>query len=424
MARMLSLVATLVLLAARPAAAPPPMKQAGPPPAPAPAAVAPAPAPAPAAPAPAEPAPSPAKPAWTSMSHAGVTSALPAQGPMATDLGEAAPAARAAVPLPPPPTVGGKPLAPAAKAGAAVGGAALAAAPAAASAPGPAPAALPGATGAPQPPGFQPRVFAAPGAPAPAAADGPGGPAAAGGQGTVGEPQVKFAADQTGAMVSITQDLESDRLRQNWASQGGQLPAYEANAGMMIMYKALPEMGDGANMTGFGLNGGIRVAILNLTPPKYETRERSWTAFKIGGGADVGVMGVTITLPYTCVMGQCFGGPQSASMTSFTLVGTLGVMKAFGSFDSPSDWSGFALGAEWAPSYQSTTLTMSDGSAPPQTTSSFNATGFALSFESGSMQAMASKLGKKARMKVRLFLLPAVGDLPFLMTASIGAVWY
>jgi hypothetical protein len=326
-------------------------------------------------------------PTWPSMSHGGFTTALPGQGAMSTEL--SGPAAPAGTPAPAP--------------------AAAAPAPAAA-APAPVPAS-----------GFQPRVFAAPGAPLPAVA----GAAAAGpAQGTANEPQVRFGADQTGAMVTVTQDLESDRVRQNWAARGGQLPGYEANAGMMIMYKALPEMGDGANMTGIGFNGGFRVSLLNLTAPKYETRDRSWTAFKFGGGADLGVMGVTISLPYTCVLGTCYGGPQSASMTSFTLVGTVGVMRAFGSFDSPTEWSGWAVGAEWAPSWQSTTLTVSDGSTPPTTTSSFNATGFALSFESGSMQAMAMKMGKKARMKVRLFLLPAVGDLPFLMTASIGAVWY
>jgi hypothetical protein len=237
---------------------------------------------------------------------------------------------------------------------------------------------------------------------------------------------VRFGADHTGVMMTATQDLESDKLRQSWAAQGGQLPGYEANAGMMIMYKDLSEVaGAGSYMSGVGLNGGIRISLLNLTPPKYETRDRNWTAFKIGGGADLGVMGVTITTPVTCApYVGCFGGTESASMTSFTLVGTLGVMRAFGSFDSPQEWSGWAIGAEWAPSWQSTTLTVGDGSTPPTTTSSFNATGFALSFESGSMQAMAMKMGKKARMKVRVFLLPAVGDLPFLMTASVGAVWY
>jgi hypothetical protein len=357
--------------------------------------------------APAEPPAAPATaPEWTSMSRAKVTSALPPDSPMAADLtAQAPPPQWADVPLPPPPSG-------ATKTGAAAAGAAAAAAP----------AALQGTPGAPAPAGAQSRVFAAPGAKLPAAtAD-----AAAGGQpqGAAGEPQVNFAADQTGAMVTITQDLESDKIRQSWAANGGQLPAYEANVGMMIMYKDMSELGAGANMSGIGFNGGIRLSLLNLKPPKYETRDRSWTAFKIGGGVDLGVMGVTITTPVTCVMGTCFGGPQSASMSSFTLVGTIGFMKAFGSFDSPSDWSGWAIGAEWAPSYQSTTLTIPDSTEPPTTTTDFNATGFALNFESGSMQAMASKMGKKARLKVRLFILPAMGDLPFLMTTSIGAVWY
>jgi hypothetical protein len=352
-----------------------------------------------------------AAPEWTSMSRAKVTSALPPDSPMAADLtAQAPPPQWTDVPLPPPPSAAAKPAPAGAKAGAAAGAAAVAA-----------PAAL-GAAGAPAP-GVQQRVFAAPGAKLPAAtAD-----AAAGGppQGAAGEPQVKFAADQTGAMVTVTQDLESDKLRQSWAANGGQLPAYEANVGMMIMYKDMAEMGAGAYMSGIGFNGGIRLTLLNLKPPKYETRDRSWTAFKIGGGVDLGVMGVTISTPVECYpYVGCVGGPQSASMSSFTLVGTIGFMKAFGSFDSPSDWSGWAIGAEWAPSYQSTTLTMSEGDTAPQTSSDFNATGFALNFESGSMQAMASKMGKKARLKFRLFILPAVGDLPFLMTTSIGAVWY
>jgi hypothetical protein len=323
-------------------------------------------------------APAAAPPAWTSMSRAGVTSALPAQAPMAAELTAHAPPPQwADVALPPPPSTAQK-----------------------------------------EPGAFQPPAFAAPGAALPAA-----GIMAAGGekQGAASEPQVKFAADQTGAMVSITQDLESDRVRQNWAAQGGQLPAYEANAGVMLMYKDMSDLAEGAYMSGVGFSGGIRVALLNLTPPKYETRDRSWFAFKIGGGIDLGVMGVT--MDPGCAMGYC-PGPTSASMTSLTLVGTIGVMKAFGSFDSPSDWSGYAIGVEWAPSYQSTTLTIPDSPLPPTTTSDFNATGFAFNFESGSMKAMAMKMGKKARFKLRLFFLPPVGELPFLMTGSVGAVWY
>ena len=54
----------------------------------------------------------------------------------------------------------------------------------------------------------------------------------------------------------------------------------------------------------------------------------------------------------------------------------------------------------------------------------FNATGFALNFESGSMKAMAETMGKEAKMKLRLFLLPPVGDLPLFMSINVGWVWY
>jgi hypothetical protein len=160
--------------------------------------------------------------------------------------------------------------------------------------------------------------------------------------------------------------------------------------------------------------------MLNLEPPKYESRETSWFAWKLGAGMDLGAVGVTMNNP-----GAPAGYRQmSASMSSFTLVFLLGGMKAFGSFDSPTDWSGFAVGFDWAPSWQQTTTTVNVAGAKPQTSSSFNVTGFAINFESGSMQSMAAKMGKKARMKLTLFFLPPTGDLPFLMSANIGATWY
>jgi hypothetical protein len=110
-------------------------------------------------------------------------------------------------------------------------------------------------------------------------------------------------------------------------------------------------------------------------------------------------------------------------MTTMTLTGTIGFMYAIGSFDSPSSWSGFAVGADWAPSWQQTTMTDSTSNTTT-TNSSFNALGFAINFESGSMQSIAAKMGKKARLKVSVFFLPPTGDLPFLVTGSVGAVWY
>jgi len=373
----------------------------------------------------AAPAAAPA-PEWTSMSRARVAQPLPARAPMALELGARPPPAKwTDVPVPPPPAQAQKSAAPARGKGAKAPSARTANGPLAAAAVAPAPAifapqatpavaeappvAAPAALEASPPPAWAPSVYEAPGA-----AQG----------GNPNEPKVKFAADQTGVMMSVTQDLESDKVRQSWAQTGGTIQAYEANAGAMFMYKDLSgDMGEGAYMSGVGLNGGVRMSILNLTAPKYETRDTSWTAFKIGGGADVGAMGVTISTPVECYpYVGCVGGTTNASMSSFTLVGTLGVMKAFGSFDSPREWSGWAVGAEWAPSYQSTTLTMEG--ADPQTSSSFNATGFAFNFESGSLQSMAAKMGKKAHLKMRLFVLPAVGDMPLLMTVSVGAVWY
>jgi hypothetical protein len=65
------------------------------------------------------------------------------------------------------------------------------------------------------------------------------------------------------------------------------------------------------------------------------------------------------------------------------------------------------------------------GAAGGETTSSaFNATGFALSIEGGSLEALTAKLAKKAHLKFRFFMLPPVGDLPLFVNFSAGAVMY
>ncbi len=337
---------------------------------------------------------------WSSMSRAKVAVPLPASGPMASELSSRpSPPKWADVPLPPPP--GARPGAK----------------------PGAKPALAPAAQEFTAPPPSGAAAMATGGGVAAIAAQDYSAPPA--GEGGPGEAKVKSAVDQTGAMITITQDLDSDRIRQDWAAKGGTIPGFELNAGMTLLYKNLSEQaGEGAYMSGVGFNVGGRVVLLTLEPPKYETRDKNWTAWKIGGGLDLGALTTTIYTPPIYVLGrQVGGGEMTASVSTMTLVGTFGFMKAFGSFDSPSEWSGFAIGADWAPSYQKMSMTDSQSGTVTENTS-FNAAGFAINFESGSMQSMASKMGKKAKMKVSLFFLPPTGDIPFMMTASIAAVWY
>jgi hypothetical protein len=327
------------------------------------------------APAPAAgPAASPEPAEWGSTSRARVAAPAPQQSPMASDL----------VPLPPPP-------------------AAASASASAQLAPPPPPPPAPGAS-----------QFLPPPPP-------PGVSESAGPQRT-GEPTVKMAADQTGVMVGMTQRLESDRIRQSWAERGGSIGAFEANGGMSIMYLSKPQIQ--MTMTGVGFNVGGRFSQLSLGAPDYERRDRTWSATKFGLGADVGAAGITITTPVQCYQFVgCVGGTETASMSTMTLTGLIGYMKAFGSFDSPSSWSGWALGFDWAPSYQATTLTMSDGTRTQN--SQFNWTAFALNVESGSMKSMAMKMGKQAHVKMTLFILPPISeDIPFMMNFTVGAVWY
>lgn len=369
---------------------------------------------------------------WPSMARAKVAVPLPPTGPMAADLASrpappkwadvplppppaalkagatAAPASSALPPPPPPPSLDGELVASPAGSGAATAGAAE-------------PAKTPAAQEfVAAPPGDGALAGAAALAATPAASEysAPGGP---------NEPKVKMAADQTGAMIQVTQDLDSDRIRMEWAKTGGTLPAFEGNLGMILLYKDLSkEAGEGAYMNGVGLSAGLKLAILNLDPPKYATRDTGFTAWRLGMGFEVGATNVTINIPQTCftIAGRrtCTGGPQTASMSSRTLSFNLGFMQGFGTFDSPSEWSGMAVGIDWAPSSQKTVMTDQNGNSTES--SSFNPRGFALNFESGSLQSMASKMGKKAKIKLSIFFLPPAGDLPLLVTTSIGAVWY
>jgi hypothetical protein len=347
-------------------------------------------------PATAPPSSSPSEVEWRSMSGAKVAVPLPATGPMAADLASrAAPPRWADVPLPPPPALKPAPGAGGAKAPAAQ-------------------------EGVPPPSSSAAGATVAGVAELAAATPAPEGSAAPPG-GAPGQPKVTSAVDQTGAMVSVTQDLESDKVRMAWAGAGGTLPAFEGNLGMIIMYKDMSkEAGAGAYMNGVGLSAGLKIAILTLEPPKYETRDTSWTAWRLGMGFDVGSTNVTMTNPNLPAAYRT----MQASMTSQTVIFNLGFLHATGSFDGPHDWSGFAIGLDWAPSSQKTTTTVNISGAKPETSSSFNPRGFAINFESGSMASMASKMGKKAKMKLSIFVLPPVDKLPFMMNTTFGAVWY
>jgi small nuclear ribonucleoprotein (snRNP)-like protein len=224
-----------------------------------------------------------------------------------------------------------------------------------------------------------------------------------------------FDADRTGLAIGFDQKLESDKVRQSWAERGGNLLGQEANAGISFMsFKT-----QGIDMTGTGIQAGVRLNSLSLKAPDYEARDTSWTAWKVAGGGDLTVLNVN--------MGGGFSG--NSTMMQLSLVGSIGFLHAFGSFDSETEWSGFAIGADWAPSFVMTSTTstvtvMGSTYTNSSSDSSFNAAGFALNFESGSMKAMAESMAKEAHFKLRFFLLPQTDKTPLFINISVGWVWY
>jgi hypothetical protein len=243
-------------------------------------------------------------------------------------------------------------------------------------------------------------------------------------------PRLELSRAGPGLGVSVEKTHDSDRIRQAWAARGGNIGAVELSGGASFMYKftEVPRVME-MTMTGAGFSLSTRFSRLVFSPPQYERDDRSWGAFKIGGGTDLAFFSVTNEFRQCYVNGCSVSSTTStSSMQSFSLVGTLGFTRAFGRFTSPTKWSGVSLGIEWAPSYTMTS-TSSDagggGAAGGETTSSaFNATGFAISLEGGSLEALTAKLAKKAHLKFRFFMLPPVGDLPLFVNFSAGAVMY
>jgi hypothetical protein len=264
--------------------------------------------------------------------------------------------------------------------------------------------------GAPAGATLAPAAFEAPAPPAPAAAAVPA------------EPQLELSRVGPGLGVGVSQTLESDRIRQAWLARGGNIGALEVGGGGSFLFKRTSDPFVGTTeMVGIGLSLSTRFSRLVFSPPQWERDDRSWGAFKFGVGTDFAFFDTSITTD-----GASFTH-TSAMMQSFSLVGTLGFTRAFGRFSSQTRWSGVALGLEWAPSYTMTKTTFEDAGAglgAESESSSFNATGFAFSIESGSLEALTAKLAKKAHLKFRVFVLPPIDDLPLFVNASVGAVLY
>jgi hypothetical protein len=267
--------------------------------------------------------------------------------------------------------------------------------------------------GAPVGATLAPAAFEAPAPPAPVAAPLPA------------EPQLELSQVGPGLGVGVSQTLESDRIRQAWLARGGNIGAVEVGGGASFLFKRTsdPLLGT-TEMLGVGASLSSRFSRLVFSPPQWERDDRSWGAFKFGVGTDFAYFDMSTTI--TATDGSIFSH-TSGTMQSFSLVGTVGFTRAFGRFSSQRRWSGVALGLEWAPSYTMTKTTFEDagaGFAAESESSSFNATGFAFSVESGSLEALTATLARKAHLKFRVFVLPPVNDLPLFVNASVGAVLY
>lgn len=268
--------------------------------------------------------------------------------------------------------------------------------------PAPAPAATP-APGAPtwEPPPLPPEGGAA--APEPGKDQG----------------EWSYDVDKTGIAIGFDQTLESDKVRKAWAEKGGSLSGYEAGLGLSFMFLSKDDGYGVMTMSGTGFQASLGLTSLSMTPPDYETRGTKWTAWKMGLGMDVASF--SFTSEYTPNSGSG-GFSMTGQMTQLSLNGCIGFLTATGSFDSETEWSGFAVGLDWAPSIVKTTSTV--GGVTTESDPQFNAAGLALNFESGSMKAMAETMAKEAHFKLRIFLLPPVKDMPLFLSVNAGWTWY
>jgi hypothetical protein len=238
-----------------------------------------------------------------------------------------------------------------------------------------------------------------------------------------------------GVQTEEEEAIGPEAIRQRWEARGGLRPSYEVRVnvtGLMLRNVAYgdtnpqtgaPERGEG---TTYGIGGGVGVRLSLMYLPLSQPHKGGsvWGAFRFGAGIDGNVLYYRPPIGYNY---KVQGGTVRSRDTEYDdqahLFGVIpmqiGFHVGFGKYRSDTIWRGTALGIAYSPAviYElEIGKTVGDFE--------FNYGGIEASIDVVSIEA--SRDGSPdPQIRLAAMLLPSVRpELPWLLSAGIGVVWY
>jgi hypothetical protein len=212
-----------------------------------------------------------------------------------------------------------------------------------------------------------------------------------------------------------------------WDVRGGPRISYEVRGLATLLYDPEVAFSDvsptgeaetgTADQWGIGGGVGVRAALLFLSLPDPSTSSGSgWWGVKLGAGLDGSIVYTRppIGLHHT-------GRVEREDQVFFYPTGSLqlGLQFGIGRLQSPTIWRGVVLGVAYSPAV---IWSLKIGESEFET--DFNHAGFEVTLDIASLEARAD-ITHEPQIRLFAFVLPRVRDeLPWLMSAGIGAVWY
>lgn len=215
------------------------------------------------------------------------------------------------------------------------------------------------------------------------------------------KPSIRYVHEKT---------LPSEEIRKQWARQGGKLTGSSLTYSATFLTMSRPPM----KMVGGGAGWYYTRNFYDLKIPEYQTGTTKWNSFIYG-------MGASVNLNMAKVVVESEPPAEDFENVSGSLnimiTGNIGYTFGFGKFKSETEYKGFAIDLTYKPSIVSS---VSQGGSA----SSFNYLGFGIDVNRTGFSAFANRVAPKAKSKFSFMVLPPVKDMPFMVTAGYGLVWY
>lgn len=195
----------------------------------------------------------------------------------------------------------------------------------------------------------------------------------------------------------------AEKRRQAFLERGGHLFGYDLQGSFLYLSFDY----SGTSVTGFGFGAGGHVSYYYMSAPNPANSESTWLALRATTGVEFA--GARITAGDTKLGAYLFNFPVA-----------LGGQIGLGSYRGTGEWKGVMVGLDYKPS-GSVSIVQGDSST------GFNYAAFQLTADFVTLRSLKedmSKVIREAGIRTSIFVLPPVGDLPFILYLGAGITWY